>query len=276
MGCGTQSPSDASAKAKPTSIKSKWKALGVAILLTLWVVAGIVFSELMVGYLIVSLCGGKALDSPVVSGIYALLSYTLAITIVVPHWFEKFRANHSRKAPSRDVGVRQSWREGLGLRGLPTWTDIGLSVVGLIVSLALAACLMNLFSVFSWFDASKTQDIGFNSLTGGTDRVIAFLTVVVLAPIAEEILFRGFLYGELREKFAGIFSKSIGVAAAIFLTSVAFGLIHFQWNVGVTVFAMSVAMCVLREITGTIYAGILLHMLKNALAFYVLYVAGFM
>ena len=40
------------------------------------------------------------------------------------------------------------------------------------------------------------------------------------------------------------------------------------------VFALSVALCVLREITGTIYAGILTHMIKNGVAFYLLYVMG--
>ena len=49
---------------------------------------------------------------------------------------------------------------------------------------------------------------------------------------------------------------------------------HFQWNVGVNVFALSVVLCALREITGTIYAGILTHMIKNGVAFYLLYLVG--
>ena len=48
---------------------------------------------------------------------------------------------------------------------------------------------------------------------------------------------------------------------------------HGQWNVGINVFAMSIVLCVMREITGSIYSGILLHMLKNMLAFYLLYIA---
>ena len=49
---------------------------------------------------------------------------------------------------------------------------------------------------------------------------------------------------------------------------------HGQWNVGVNVFAMSIVLCTLREITGTIYAGILLHMLKNTIAFVLVYIVG--
>ena len=36
----------------------------------------------------------------------------------------------------------------------------------------------------------------------------------------------------------------------------------------------SIAFIVLREITGTIYAGVLTHMLRNGVAFYYLYVIG--
>ena len=61
---------------------------------------------------------------------------------------------------------------------------------------------------------------------------------------------------------------------SMLLVSLVFGLVHFQWNVGVNVFAMSIVLCGLREITGTIYSGIILHILKNGLAFYLIYVIG--
>jgi hypothetical protein len=35
---------------------------------------------------------------------------------------------------------------------------------------------------------------------------------------------------------------------------------------------MSIFMCIARELTGTIYAGILMHMIRNGIAFYFLYV----
>ena len=55
------------------------------------------------------------------------------------------------------------------------------------------------------------------------------------------------------------------------IVSILFGVLHGQWNVGVNVFALSLVLCGLREITGTIYAGMIVHILKNALAFYLLY-----
>jgi membrane protease YdiL (CAAX protease family) len=88
--------------------------------------------------------------------------------------------------------------------------------------------------------------------------------LVVIAPFAEEILFRGYLYGKLR--------KSIPTWLAMVVTSALFGAIHAQWNVGVDVFVLSMVACSLREVTGGIWAGILLHMLKNGLAFYILFI----
>ena len=108
----------------------------------------------------------------------------------------------------------------------------------------------------------------------GGDRVLAFLTLVVVAPIAEEIVFRGWLYGKMREKIASEYSNKVSMVVSILLVSLLFGAVHGQWNVGVNVFAMSVVLCGLREITGTIYAGILLHMLKNGVAFWMLYMMG--
>ena len=94
----------------------------------------------------------------------------------------------------------------------------------------------------------------------------AFLSLVVIAPLAEEMVLRGWRYGKLR--------RHTWAVPAILLTSVAFGAAHGQWNVGSTVGVMSVFMCLIREMTGTVYGGIIVHMLKNGLAFYMLFIYG--
>ena len=86
----------------------------------------------------------------------------------------------------------------------------------------------------------------------------------MIAPIAEEVVFRGWLYGKFRSKMPAYLS--------IVLVSALFGLMHGQWNVGINVFCLSIVLCLLREVTGTIWSGIVLHMLKNGLAFYLLFV----
>lgn len=114
------------------------------------------------------------------------------------------------------------------------------------------------------FDIGQAQETGFADLTKTYEYILAFLTLVVLAPVAEELLFRGYLYGKLR--------RWVAIWAGALLTSVVFGAIHGQWNVGLDVFVLSFVMCGLREMTGSIWAGMLLHMLKNGLAFYLLFI----
>ena len=113
-------------------------------------------------------------------------------------------------------------------------------------------------------DTSQAQSLGFSQLLGG-ELLIAFVVLVVLTPLFEEALFRGFLYGRLRQT-----SLPWWVPAVI--VSLLFGLAHGQWNVGIDVFVLSMVACGLREVTGSIWAGILLHMAKNMVAFFAVFV----
>jgi membrane protease YdiL (CAAX protease family) len=118
--------------------------------------------------------------------------------------------------------------------------------------------------VFPQVDLQQSQEIGFQNLSGYSQYLLAFITLVIVAPIAEEVLFRGYLYGKLR-KHAPIWLGAL-------ITSALFAVAHGQWNVAVDTFALSLVMCSLREITGSIWAGTLLHMMKNGLAFYFLFI----
>ena len=229
------------------------KKIGGLCALIVWVICAVIASQLIVGYPMIWLLGPETLETPLWSAIYSALAYLIALLLIifVPQKFlKKSRAN----------------RESLGLANTPTWTDIGLAPIGFIISLVLSAALVAVFNLFPWFNAAEAQDVGFNYLSSGTDRVIAFAILVVVAPIIEEIIFRGCLYDKLR--------KRTGVVCSILLTSLAFAIVHLQWNVGVNVFALSVVLCGLREVTGTIYSGILTHMIKNGVAFYLLYIIG--
>ena len=166
---------------------------------------------------------------------------------------------------SKKLFRRVVTRDSLGLKGMPTWTDVLLSPIGYIVStVAGVFVIMVLQAVIRDVDWTQAQDVGFNSVYSSADRIITFVALVIVAPITEELMFRGFLYGRLRTKLSAV--------PAIILVSVLFGVLHGQWNVGVIVCIMSVFMCIARELTGTIYAGILMHMIRNGIAFYLLYV----
>ncbi|MBR5647388.1 CPBP family intramembrane metalloprotease [Candidatus Saccharibacteria bacterium] len=242
--------------------KNKWLRLVLLVFLALlWVLVVTIAVEFVIGYLLYFILGRETFNTVVWSAIYSALSYGLALLIIVlvpRKLFPKWKVN----------------RESLGLKDLPTWTDIGLAPVGYILALILAGAATWLFTNFSWFNAEEVQDVGFGLLLNGVDRVIAFITLVVVAPIAEEIIFRGWLYGRLREDTASVMNNVWSIILSSLLVSALFGLVHLQWNVAVDVFCLSVVLCALREVTGTIYAGILTHILKNGIAFYLLYVVG--
>ncbi len=195
---------------------------------------------------------GSKFELPVWNFVYQALVYSVTLIVII------YAPKLLRK--------KTVTREQIGFKGLPTWTDIGLAFVGLVIYFILASLLISLFNLFPWFDAGQSQDVGFNNLYTMADRLIAFISLVVVAPIAEEAIFRGWLYGKLRAK--------ISLVPAIIIVSLLFAILHGQWNVGVNVFALSIVLCVLREITGTTYSGIIVHMLKNGIAFYLLYIFG--
>lgn len=242
------------------------------LMIMLWVFASLEVSERIVYYLIIWTVSEGDLGKPVVTAVYSALAYTLAMIMII---LLPLLVRRKMDPHHNDVNwVKQERKKELKTLGLfdwPTWTDIGLAPVGFIVYSILAGGLMALFSLFPWFNASEIQDVGFNYFVSGGDRVLAFLTTVIVAPIAEEVIFRGWLYGRMREKIASRYSNVVSMIVSIFLVSLLFGIIHGQWNVGVNVFALSIVLCGLREITGTIHAGILLHMLKNGVAFWLLF-----
>lgn len=249
--------------------KQGWKLFCKVLAMLVWVAVAVIAAQLIVGYLMLWILGRETFLQPVPTAIYSALSYILAFLWIV------FATPMIASKLKREKNIpKLIERDELGLRGMPTWTDIGLAPVGFIVATLLAAGLVAIFNIFPWFDAEQAQEVGFSTLLVGFDKIIAFLVLVVVAPIAEELIFRGWLYGKLRAMLSEKMSDRISIVISIFLVSLTFGIVHMQWNVGVNVFAMSVVLCSLREITGTIYAGILMHMIKNGVAFYLLYVLG--
>ena len=243
--------------------------------LILWALISLIAAQFIVGYLMVLVVGRENFLNPVPTAIFSVLSYVLAFCLIVflpPLILNGFK-KEDKKSKDRKKTKFVSPRT-LGIEGWVTWTDIGLSIGGLVVYFILGAVLLSIFSAFSWFNIEQNQDIIFNTNIYGFDRTLAFITLVVIAPIAEELVFRGYLYGRMREKFSRVTTQLTAAIIASLLVSVLFGVVHLQWNVGVNVFALSLVACAMREFTGTIYAGISLHMIKNGLAFYFLFVLG--
>ncbi len=158
----------------------------------------------------------------------------------------------------------------LGLTRLMSWTDIGLApVIFIAYILAITIVMGVITTLFPGFPIDEAQDIGFSVFGSRLDNIMAFTALVIIAPLAEEILFRGYLYGKLKAYVPALW----GAVA----TSLLFGLVHLQWNVAIDVFVLSMFLCWLRSITGSIWAGVLAHGVKNAVAYFILispYVIG--
>lgn len=155
--------------------------------------------------------------------------------------------------------------EDLGFSRLPVWSDILLTPISVVSYFIVSVCLiMFIKQLFPDFDVNHAQDTGFTNLGQSYEYLLAFITLVVIAPIAEETIFRGYLYGKLK--------KTVPIWAAVILTSLVFGMVHGEWNLAVDTFALSIVLCLLCELTGSIWASILLHMSKNFIAYFALFI----
>ena len=113
------------------------------------------------------------------------------------------------------------------------------------------------------FNFDEKQNVGFENINSQIEYVMAFVVLVVMAPLIEEAIFRGFLFTKVR--------KQLNFWPTAIVVSLIFGLVHLQWNVGVDVFILSLVLCFVREKTNSIWAGVGIHMLKNLLAFTILF-----
>ena len=164
----------------------------------------------------------------------------------------------------KNRGLRMA---SIGFGRKPNMGDLGRGLIGFgaFYGLLIIASVI-LSQIFP--DLNKgTQDVGFNNLHGSLSVAVAFIALVILPPLGEEPLVRGYLYSGLRSKMKFV--------PAMLITSILFGAAHLDggttssllWAAGINTFVLSLVLVYLREWTGALYAGILVHMLNNAIAF---------
>ncbi len=107
--------------------------------------------------------------------------------------------------------------------------------------------------------------VGMDSWSG---FLIMLLTVGILAPIAEELYFRGLIYNWFRQRW--------GVGLSVFVSSVWFAFGHFD-SVGVMAsgFVMGVALALAYEKTRSLWMAIAMHVFTNSIAVVLLFLATF-
>jgi hypothetical protein len=95
---------------------------------------------------------------------------------------------------------------------------------------------------------------------------LGFALLVVLAPLSEELLFRGFVYG-------GLAGSRIGPVGAILVSSGIWTVIHVQytWLVMTQIFIYGVVFGVVRWRSGSLWPPMVTHGVVNLLAGIVFY-----
>jgi len=244
--------------AKNPRLRDRMRRLAIVVLLPLWTIASVFFAgksivmTVFVGSLPQLNIDRALLDNTVMMMVLSVLVYLigLAVLLIEPYAL-------------RSMG-RQQISELLGIVRRIQIRDVMLAFLswaGYFLCIVVIANLVAIF--FQSIDINQAQEIGFQTEGSNLDKLYAGIVLVIAAPIVEEIIFRGYLQGNLRRMMPWWLGAAI--------TSLTFGVVHGQLNVGIDTFILSMVACYLREKTGAIYAGIGLHMIKNGIAYYMLF-----
>jgi len=151
------------------------------------------------------------------------------------------------------------------------WTAVGLRKVNIGKALmylggAFAAFLILVAGAFAFvsllfphFNANQAQVNDFTQPQTSQSLRLSFLALVIIPPFIEEIVFRGFIFPALTKRW--------GITGGAILTSILFGIAHWQLNVSVYTLILSLLLCFMYYKLRSIWPGIFLHMLNNYIAF---------
>ncbi len=185
-------------------------------------------------------------NTTLVCALYAFTTITMLVALFVVMRY--------RKVSLRDLRIKR-----------PRWSDVGYAALGfgayfMLAQLAYASIKLLLPAV----KLDQVQDLGFGQVSGIT-MLLVFITIAVLPPLLEELLFRGFMFRGLRNSHVSHWTSA-------FIVSLIFGLAHMQLNVTIDTFILSMVMCyVLRE-SDSLWSTIGMHFIKNSFAFLAVFV----
>lgn len=245
---------------KPAEEPKKFYSPPVTVLLTLVIYFG---SQFMAGFLISIIPVAKdwtnrqitdwLTNNPWATFGFMLLLQAMALLLV--HFFLK-----QRQQSFKFIGFNRP----IPKHALYALVGYGIYFLLYVVGLTLVKVLI------PELDLDKEQEIGFSTTTTGINLLPVFISLVILPPLAEEIVARGFLFTGLRTKLPFIYSTLIVslLFAAAHLNGAKEGLL---WVAAIDTLILSFVLCYLRDKTGSLWPSIGVHMLKNAVAFVILF-----
>ena len=147
---------------------------------------------------------------------------------------------------------------GGGLRGkLNIWFKGAGYLAGTLLCILAVANIWAMILLEFGIEPSEQDVVEYFGSSEGIARVFAFISIAFIAPVAEELVFRGALSGALKNK--------IGAVAAALIVSALFGAIHFNMVAFLPIFVLSLLLILLYERYGDLTAPIAAHSAFNTI-----------
>jgi hypothetical protein len=141
-----------------------------------------------------------------------------------------------------------------------TWGYLGYRRFGW-KPLLLGACGVGVIGAVSSFLITENNSTMLDLFRDSDSKVALWITVVLLAPLTEEWVFRGFV-------FEGLSLARGGAVTATVITSLLWASIHLQysWREMSVIFVFGLVLGAVRHATGSVWPLILLHVFNNLLS----------
>jgi len=125
----------------------------------------------------------------------------------------------------------------------------------------LLALFIALEEIYMWILGIEMPE-GFITFMLSEPIILGLISVVIIAPVVEEFLFRGFLFSQLKR-------TKLGAWGAVSLSSLLWTIIHFQYEplILFVLFIFGIFLGYIRMAYGSLSLPIILHAMNNAFAF---------
>jgi len=108
----------------------------------------------------------------------------------------------------------------------------------------------------------QQENIVESLIKNNLDKIIIGFAICIIAPIVEEITFRGFIYNKFKDNYGKVLSSV--------LTSVIFAAIHFQFQVISAMIVLSLIIHWVYEKSGGLNGAITFHVINNTITFIIM------
>ena len=176
-------------------------------------------------------------EKTIISPVESAVSYLITVPLQI--WFIFWLLRRRKIDLSKNLGLYHFNRNAL------------------IYSLVAYLILYLVLTAYSYaFQISPPEE--FIKLMQATPFVLNFLMVVIGAPIVEELLFRGFLFSQLK-------TTKLGINGSIILTSLIWTSIHLQYDIFllIPIFLIGLLLGYLMHKYNSLYLVIIVHAVHN-------------